>query len=188
MNAVGFSVGLSVGLLVCSSCGSPAQPGAPGDPGDPEPPESSENPEPAGARGYNAVAYTLVGAFDWTGRQLHARETITLDVIPGRPTIELDTRVEVEAVESTAGAALAFEQDRAGARLTVELGELATRGGRVALVVDYHVGTSGSLLASDGRDDDPVTSRMVFTDSEPDRAREWLVAKDHPSDRAIWTV
>ncbi|HSS02271.1 MAG TPA: M1 family aminopeptidase, partial [Kofleriaceae bacterium] len=60
--------------------------------------------------------------------------------------------------------------------------------GRVVFTVDYHVGTSGALLASTGRDDDPVTSRMVLTDSEPDRSRQWMVVNDHPSDRALWSV
>ncbi|HZJ68133.1 MAG TPA: M1 family aminopeptidase, partial [Kofleriaceae bacterium] len=130
----------------------------------------------------------LVGAFDWSKRQLNARETITLDVAPGHPTIELDTRVVIDAIKTASGASLAFQHDTASALLKVELGGLVTTGGRIALVVDYHVGASGALIASDGRDDDPVTSRMVFTDSEPDRAREWMVANDHPSDRAIWTV
>jgi aminopeptidase N len=186
---VAIVIGLCVSFLACGSNPSdPGDPGNPEDPGDPEVPEQSVNPEAPGPRGYNAVAYTLVGEFDWTTRRLTARETITLDVAPGNPMIELDTRVEIESVKTLSGAALPFEHLPASALLRVNLGAQGTTGGRVAFTVDYQVGTSNALLASEGRDDDPVTSRMVFTDSEPDRVREWLVANDHPSDRAIWTV
>jgi aminopeptidase N len=183
-----IAFGLVVGLLACGTDDDPGNPGDPGDPDDPGDVEQAPNPEPAGPRGYNAVAYALVGSFDWTRRQLTARETITLDVAAGTPMIVLDTRVEVAAVKTTRGVALPFEHDRVGGLLKVELGGSRAAAGRVAFVVEYRAGTSSALLAADGRDDDPVGSRMVFTDSEPDRSREWMVVNDHPSDRAIWTV
>ncbi|MGH9884881.1 MAG: hypothetical protein ACREBE_05105, partial [bacterium] len=173
-----------MGLVACGSGGGPGDPDDPGDPDNPGDP----NPEPAGPRGYNAYAYSLAAAFDWNQRVLAGHETITLDVAPGHPRIELDTYVDVEAIKTQQGTALTFQQDPATGRLLVDVGGAGTSGGRVVFTVDYHVATSGALLASSGRDDDPVTSRMVFTDSEPDRSRQWMVVNDHPSDRALWSV
>jgi len=164
-------VGLSVvGLVACGGGASP--------------PDGASQPDP---RGYDALAYELVGSFDWSTRELTARETITVAALPGQQTIELDTRVQVDRVAGAGGAALGFAQDLGAGRLDVDLGAAAATG-PVVFTVDYHVATSDALLAATGRDDDPVKSRVVFTDSEPDRARSWLVAHDHPSDRATWAV
>ena len=38
------------------------------------------------------------------------------------------------------------------------------------------------------RDDDPVASRVLFTDSEPDRGRRWLVGDHVPADRATFAL
>jgi len=158
-------LGVSLGLLACN--------------GD----DATDEPE---QRGYDAIAYELVGAFDWTTQQLTAHETITLDVTPGQRSIVLDTTVAIDGIAGADGAALHYDHDRSAGRLTVDLG--SSGGGLTKLTVDYHAAASATLIASSGRDDDPVTSRVVFTDSEPDRGGGWLVAHHHPSDRATWAV
>jgi hypothetical protein len=163
-------MGLSVGLWSCGT--------------DREPP----NPEDPDPRGYDALAYELVATFDWPSQRLTAHETITLDVSAGQNTAVLDAAVEIDQISTTAGAPLQFSYDRGTNQLKVELGPRATSDGRVAFTVDYHATVSGALITSDGRDDDPVTSRVVFTNSEPDFGVHWLVAHHHPSDRATWAV
>ena len=148
----------------------------------PPPPTSPDE------RGYDAISYKLVGAFDWSTKQLTAHETIELDVAAGQHAIELDTTVEIERIASLAGAALPYDHDRGAGRLTVDVSQLTTAAGAVSFTVDYRASASGTLIASVGRDDDPVRSRVVFTNSEPDLAGTWLVAHVHPSDRAKFSA
>jgi hypothetical protein len=54
--------------------------------------------------------------------------------------------------------------------------------------VDYEAVPSDSLVAARAQPEDPVKSRIVYTDSEPDRGLEWRVAKEDPSDRALWSI
>src|SRR4051812_7226896 len=135
------AVGLLVGGLV--ACGGDDRSTLDGGTSQPDP------------RGYDALAYELVGSFDWATRQLTAHETITVAALPGEQVIELDALVQVDRVAGPGGAALAFEQDLGAGRLKVDLGTAAAAG-PLAFTVDYHVGTSDALLAATGRDDDPV--------------------------------
>jgi len=138
-------------------------------------------------RGYDAIAYDLRGSLDWDRRELAAEEDITV-VLGDAPVIELDARVEVLAV-SAGGEALGFAHDAARARLRVDLTPVAGAAGEeLTFQVRYRAPASSALVFAGPRDDDPVPSRVAYSDSEPDRGRGWLISNDHPSDRARFSV
>ena len=140
-----------------------------------------------GTRDYDAQAYELVGDFDWNRRVLNVREQITL-LVPSSPAVvELDAEVFVTKV-SSGDVMLPFAYDDTASTLRVDLSPLHASAGMVTFTVEYQAATSPGMIASSGRDADPVTSRVVFTYSEPDRGRYWLVANHRPADRARWTV
>jgi hypothetical protein len=181
--------------VLCLACGTDAaQPGAdaPVPVADAPPPPIDARPAiDAGAgvatRAYDAQAYELTGSFDWNRRVLVAVEQITLNMVnPADTSVELDAAVDVKRVH--AGAAdVPWTLDPTHRTLQVDLSSLGATVART-FTVEYEVATSGSLVASSGRDADPVTARVVYTDSEPDRGVYWLVANHHPNDRASWAV
>jgi aminopeptidase N len=172
-------VRISILALVAVTLGAS---GCGGDDGEPPP---SCLPDCPGDRGYDAVSYDLHARFDWTSETLTATEDISV-AIAASPVIELDAGVVVTAVHA-GDRALAFVADPATAKIRIDLTPIAAST-PVAFTVDYTAMVSSALRLGGPRDDDPVAARAVFTDSEPDRARLWLVAKDDPSDRALWSV
>ena len=142
-------------------------------------------PDCPGVRTYDATSYHLSASFDWSTNTLHAVEDIALDA--PSDIVELDADVAVTKV-SSAGQALAFALDRDAGTLRVDVGPLRSAGASVAFTVEYTAQTSDALIATSPRDDDPTRSRVVYTDSEPNRGLRWLVAKHDPSDRAKWSV
>ncbi len=169
----------SVCLLSALALGAVA-PGCGGDDGGPPAPTS---------RPYDALAYDLRGSFDWARGRLVASEQITLALAEtgGPPAVELDAAVEVARVHA-AGVDLPFALDPAARTLRVDLAALGPGGGERSFSVEYEAPTSVGLIAYQGRDDDPVRSRVVSTDSEPADGVNWLVARHVPSDRARWSV
>jgi len=141
-------------------------------------------PDCAGDRSYDAISYDLRASFDWTTSTLTGSEDITV-AIGASPVIALDAQVAVTAVHA-GDAAVPFVADDTGLR--VDLTALAATTATVTFTVDYTAEASSALRVGGPRDDDPVTSRVVFTDSEPDRGSLWLVGKHDPSDRALWSV
>ena len=152
--------------------------------GDPRPP-SSCLPDCPGTRAYDAIAYTLRAHFDWARARLVASEDVTLALSSSDAVVELDSSVEVSAIHHR-GSSLAFAAD--AGLLTVDLAPLRPGSEPVTFTVEYEAAPSEALMASESRDDDPVRSRVFYTDSEPARGVRWLVAKHHPSDRALWGV
>ncbi|WP_394824826.1 M1 family metallopeptidase [Pendulispora albinea] len=140
-----------------------------------------------GTRAYDAQSYSLRGKFDWSARKLIAEEEITVTLTTEYSVVALDAALTVKRV-SAGGNDLKWAYDTKERVLHVDLGPLRKDGRVVTFVVSYEAPVSSSLVASKGRDGDPVASRVVFTNSEPDRARNWLVSNDHPSDRARWSV
>ncbi len=136
-------------------------------------------------RTYDAVSYDLHAAFDWDTQRLTAVEDVTLDLAMSGPIVELDAAVAVDKVYA-GDQPLAFVVDETNQKLDVDLTPLS--GATAAFSIAYTAAPSTSLLPTRSRDDDPVTSRVVFTDSEPDRGLHWLVSKLDPSDRALWSV
>ncbi len=150
-------------------------------------------PECTANRDYDAIAYHLRGSLDWSARELRAEEDVTV-ALAGPPVIELDARVRVEEV-SADGEELGFDHDEARGLLRVDLGPVAAAGPpegdgarEVTFRVAYRARAGGALVFAGPRDDDPVTSRVAYTSSEPDRGRTWLVSNDHPSDRARFSI
>ena len=99
-----------------------------------------------------------------------------------QPTIELDADVAIAAV-TVDGRPAEFTVDAAAHTVAVDTGGVD---GPVTLAFDYTATPSDALLLSGPRDDDPVASRVLFTDSEPDRGRRWLVGDHVPADRATF--
>jgi aminopeptidase N len=135
------------------------------------------------ARGYDAVAYDLKARFDWATQRLTATEQITV-ILQGTQKVELDSQVQVSRVH-LGSLNLPFTQ--ANNLLTVDVSPLETTG-FASFTVEYTANTSNALIAGGARDGDPLQARVVFTDSEPDRGSQWLIANHHPSDRALWAV
>jgi aminopeptidase N len=142
-------------------------------------------PDCPAVRTYDALAYDLRASFDFTEERLSASERITV-ALADSPIIELDADVEIIGVHSEAGE-LAYRMDAETQLLHVDLTPL---GGAspVTFTVDYHAAAGDALRVGGPRDDDPVLSRMVYTNSEPNRGHQWLVSKDDPSDRALFSV
>src|SRR5262245_9709658 len=158
--------------------------GACGDDGG-EPPPSCLPDCPAD-RGYDAVAYDLHAHLDWTAQTMTASEDITL--APGAsPVVELDATFAVTAAHA-GERTLAFVSDAEAGFVRVDLTPIANGSDPVTFTVDYTAAASTALRFGGPRDDDPVTTRVAFTDSEPDRGKQWLVGKHDPSDRALWSV
>ena len=148
----------------------------------------------AGARGYDAISYDLHGSWDWGAKKLTASEDIVLDTTTSGAVVELDAAVAVTRVHAGIQD-LAFELDENKHTLTVDVTPVGG-GAASAFTVEYTAVSDGttsqsaatSLIASTSLSDDPVQSRVVYTDSEPDRAMYWLVTNLDPSDRALWSV
>ncbi|HWO21512.1 MAG TPA: M1 family aminopeptidase [Kofleriaceae bacterium] len=146
-------------------------------------------PDCEASRSYDAIAYHLRGSLDWDARALAAEERITV-VLGGGPVIELDARVAVEGVW-TDSEELGFAHDAERGLLRVDLGPAASDagdGGELTFTVRYRAAASPALVFAGPRDDDPVLSRVAYSNSEPDRARRWLISNDHPSDRAVFSI
>jgi hypothetical protein len=157
----------SLALLLAASCG-----------GDDDPPEIP-------ARGYDVRSYELRGRFDWEARRLIASVDISVVVGATGTTIQLDSGVEVSRVHA-GGRDLPFTAD--GELLTVDLASLSPADSPVSFTIDYQAPATTSLVASRSRDDDPVTSRVVYTNSEPRGGRLWMPSSDRPDDRARFAV
>ena len=149
-------------------------------------PPASCVPGCAGARTYDAVAYALHASFDWDAQQLTASEDLTLDTTASGPIVELDAAVAVTNVHA-GPQDLAYAVDATAHTLVVDLTPLAGAAAST-FTVDYTAAPATSLIATTSTADDPVRSRVVYTDSEPDRALYWLVTNLDPADRALWSV
>ncbi len=171
---------LVVVAVLAAACGN--------DPGE-TPPAPSCVPGCAGLRTYDAQSYDLHASFDWATMTLTASEDIALDTTASGAIVELDAAVAVTRVHAGAQD-LAFALDAAANTLTIDTGPASTFTVEYTAKVDGSTGqtTGTALLATTSTSDDPVQSRVVFTDSEPNRALFWLVCKLDPSDRALWSV
>ena len=136
-----------------------------------------------GARGYDALAYTLAARFDWATTTLTAHEQLTI-ACRAQPMIELDAEVAITAV-AIDGRPAPFTVDAAAHTVAIDTGGVD---GPVTLAIDYTSTPSDALLLRGPRDDDPVATPVLFTDSEPDRGRRWLVGNHDPADRATFAV
>ena len=181
---------VSVIVTACSAGGHGTQPpGGPDAGNGPQVDAGTQGGADDRVRDYDAIAYALRGHFDWDARRLFATEDVTLSLNPGTAAeVELDSKVEVARVFA-GDQALTWTADAATQTLHVDLRPLAPVAGTpVTFSIEYQAPTSGAFIASHGRIDDPITSRVVYTDSEPNRGVAWLVANHHPADRARFAV
>lgn len=141
-------------------------------------------PDGGEAGGFDAQAYVLTGRFDWPTRRLHASERVTLRRTSAGRFAELDAAVDVKKITSVAGDDLPFVLLPNLLRIDVS----TLMGDEISFNIEYEASTSSALVASSGRDDDPVTARVVYTDSEPTDGMRWLPAIHKPADRAGFSV
>jgi aminopeptidase N len=92
------------------------------------------------------------------------------------------TGMQVTAVESAQGSALAFTQ--AHDRLIVTLTPPGRSGDERQITISYHGVPANGLLIGNNRYGD----REFFTNEWPDLARNWLAVVDHPSMKATKTM
>jgi aminopeptidase N len=180
-----FARGLSLGALSAGlalfSCGGDVSDNLP----PPPPPEAV----------FDVEAYELTGEYDWARGRLVASLTLRLTMAGGpEQLVALDSEVtEVKAVRTAEGLALPFRADQAGKRLEVDL-PAAPVPGPFALIIDYEAAPaydrydSPAILEVPARVGDPIATRVVYTFSEPQGARQWLPGRDDPADRALFSV
>ncbi len=145
-----------------------------------------------GSRAYDARAYDLRARFDWDALELVASEDVTLVVasaLPEEAVVELDAAFEILAVHA-GNQQLRFAADATSGKLRVDLTPLAPGEQQpVTFTVEYRAPTSdGALIAWSSAVDDPVPAHVLLTDSEPTGGERWLVAKQDPADRALFSV
>jgi len=176
-------------LVIAGLGGCPDDP--PPEPPPPHPPYQTCLPDCAGTRSYDAVGYDLHARFDWKQQKLIASENVTVEVDEtasrdGRTVIELDSEVTVSRIHADQYD-LAFAADPDTSTLRVDITPLLDAA-RTSFTVEYEAPVNDALVAPAARDDDPVPSHVVYTNSEPIYGRAWLVAKHDPADRALWSV
>ena len=143
---------------------------------------------PGGRATYDAISYHLAAHYDWVAQQLVGKETVLLDTTQSGPIVELDAAMAITSVHDTGGAPLPYVADATAGTLHVDLTSLAGAADGGMFQIEYTAVPSTSLIPTYSQDDDPVTSKVVYTDSEPNRALYWLATKLDPSDRALWGV
>ncbi len=182
--ASGWIAAALVGLL--AGCGDNSDGGTP--------PPASCLPGCTASRAYDAISYDLHGDWDWPSKTLTASEDITLDTTASGAIVQLDAAVTVTRVHA-GDQDLVFNLDTTKDTLAIDTSPVGV-GSATAFTVEYTAVSDGmtsqtdaeSLIVSSSTTDDPVQSRVVYTDSEPNRALYWLVTKLDPSDRALWSI
>ncbi len=117
---------------------------------------------------------------------LNALVTVTADVPVDVREFALDALdLDIETVtDAASGAALDFSHD--GTELVIELP--ADRSERASVAIEYDVTPNAATrpAASLSSGWFPV-DEATFVLNEPDGARSWMPANDHPSDKATWS-
>lgn len=140
------------------------------------------------ATGYDVERYDLRGELDWSRRRLVATVDIILTATePNVGRIVLDSAVDSVKGVRAGAAPVPFAIDEKTEKLTVDVGSLAL-GEQLVLHVDYEAAPGRGLSAVAARAGDPVTSRAVYTSSEPASAHAWMPCHDRPDDRALFSV
>lgn len=142
-----------------------------------------------GSRSYDVERYDLDAEYDWQKSRLVATVRITLapmeDALEG---LELDSSVDVQAVRIEGIGEVDFEMEPEK-RLWVSLEDAqAKKNAPIVLSIDYEAAPSDNLRPIGKREGDPIDIRAVFTDSEPDGARQWMPSHDDPADRALFSA
>lgn len=125
--------------------------------------------------GHDVLHYDVTIAFGDSGTRITADVTVRWIVGPANPLrLDLDTAVTVSDVWLD-GVRTTWRREAAQVIVPHRHARGDTATVRVAYAGDV---TGGLVLRGDG------ATRTVFADNWPDRARQWLVSVDHPSDKA----
>jgi aminopeptidase N len=143
-----------------------------------------------GPRPYDVQDYALRGAFDWEQKVLRATVDITVRITdPASTTLQFDSRVaQVSSVTAEEGTPLPFQQEGPTGLLSIDLSPLGGCEEQHTLHITYEARTSSSMTVAMPRDQDPVTARVVYTNSEPMGGMLWMPGNHRPDDRASFSV
>lgn len=147
----------------------------------------SDPPLPGGEHPYDVVAYALRGEYDWDAARLRATVDVsfTIDATPG--SIVLDSAVTVTAVHAADGRELTFLADPERQTLEIDISPLAPAD-ELQVTITYEAAASEALRAFPARAGDPVTTRSVYSFSEPLDVQLWMPCHNRPDDRARFSV
>ncbi|MBL7668876.1 MAG: hypothetical protein JNM39_00190 [Bdellovibrionaceae bacterium] len=143
--------------------------------------------------GYDVLEYNLSGHFDWTQKILVAEIEITFQVSQPLREIVFDSRVgKVFRATDDLGKNLDFQVHTEQKRLLILLPKVLSVGESKKIRIFYETRSTDlikrGIASISARPGDPVTSRVVYTFSEPTSAQVWMPCHDTPSDRAIFQV
>lgn len=170
--------------IAVAACGFGALAGCGGDDG-----PATCLPDCAASRDYDVESYRLVAALDWDERTLTVDETVTVVMKSGDRVIELDADVEEVQSVRYLGEDVGYRHDREAGTLRIDFSrQPQPSSNNHPLDIRYRTLASSALVFTAPRDDDPVSGRVVYTNSEPASARRWLISNDHPSDRATFSI
>jgi aminopeptidase N len=147
------------------------------------------DPSRLGNPGYDVQHYDLELAFDPSSRLLDASVTITATATERLETVNVDfIGFDISAI-SFSGSPAEYRRSTADVVITPPMP--IAQGDEFAFIIDYSGvpepldSTSGAVVALGWRHSD---EEMEYVVSEPDGARAWFPANDHPSDKATYTI
>lgn len=167
---------------------------------------------PVSERLYDVESYALSGRFDWKIGFLVANVQIQLTLDPSAKEIRLDSKVPfirsvLLRLTDLTEVTLPFKQDFDSAELIIDISSLTQeeKANLVIISIDYETPSNAQyvekpsmpglrsyslwgLKSVDARIGDPVSSRIVYTFSEPTGASTWLPCNNWPNDRAKFSV
>lgn len=150
-------------------------------------------------RGFAVRLYDLRGEFDWETKQLLATVDFYFRLACAcQDSIVLDSEVsEIQAITlKSTGQSLAYSQG-VGKELTIDLSTIPEeiRKKELGISIRYvtHANTkkngdTASLMAVNGMQGDPISSRVVYSFSEPQGASQWMPCVNDPSFRSQFAV
>jgi aminopeptidase N len=144
----------------------------------------------------NVESYSLKARFDWKTLTLIAQVEINLQLNPDETHLTLDSAVtRVKKVALKGGESLPFSIGPNS--LDIDLRSLPSQSYPRQLIIEIQYetqaggGTVGEEVALDAvipRKGDPISSRVAYTNSEPQAAIYWLPCHNIPADRAKFSA
>lgn len=138
-----------------------------------------------GSSDLDVTHYAVALAYDVDSDVISGTVTVTTTLLNDVDAISLDA-IDLD-VGSVSVDGVSADFDQRADELLVELDRVVARGTTIEVAVTYATSSGGLESASDL----PVgwfeTDDGSFTLNQPDGARHWMPANDHPSDKATWT-
>jgi aminopeptidase N len=137
-----------------------------------------------GNPGIDVAAYDVRVAYDPETRLLDGDVTLTVDLVEDRTGITLDAKELVVEEVTVDGDPVPFEER--SPELVIDPETARQAGERLEVNVRYQAEAAGSSSPAGLPAGWFATDGGSFVLNEPDGARTWMPANDHPSDKATW--